>query len=211
MKEKTFHGKPCRHGHGGERYLSNLQCVGCSRAHALARYQEKSDEIKAQARARYYADPAADNIKSRARHAKNRDSELLRMARYRAENVAAIYKSQKAWREANRAHLQATMRAWQKANPTAVRAHSATRRARKIGADGRYTASDVSTLLVKQRGQCAVCRCDIRSAFHVDHVMPLARGGSNHPTNLQLLCAHCNQSKGAKHPVDFMQSRGLLL
>ena len=29
--------------------------------------------------------------------------------------------------------------------------------------------------------------------------------------NLQLLCPTCNTKKSAKHPIDFMQSRGLLL
>lgn len=40
---------------------------------------------------------------------------------------------------------------------------------------------------------------------------PLARGGTNQRTNLQLLCPPCNLSKSAKDPIDFMQSRGFLL
>lgn len=47
--------------------------------------------------------------------------------------------------------------------------------------------------------------------YHVDHIQPLALGGSNDKTNLQLLCPTCNTKKSAKHPIDFMQSRGLLL
>lgn len=30
-----------------------------------------------------------------------------------------------------------------------------------------------------------------------DHILPLACGGSNHPSNLQPLCAECNRKKGA--------------
>lgn len=37
------------------------------------------------------------------------------------------------------------------------------------------------------------------------------KGGANDKSNIQLLCPHCNLSKGAKHPVDFMQERGMLL
>lgn len=29
-----------------------------------------------------------------------------------------------------------------------------------------------------------------------DHIVPLARGGLNHPTNLQPLCRRCNGTKG---------------
>lgn len=35
--------------------------------------------------------------------------------------------------------------------------------------------------------------------------------GSNTDDNIQLLCKTCNLSKGAKHPIDFMQSKGFLL
>ena len=39
---------------------------------------------------------------------------------------------------------------------------------------------------------CAICG---RPAEHLDHVTPLIRGGTDHPTNLQPLCADCNLRK----------------
>jgi len=47
--------------------------------------------------------------------------------------------------------------------------------------------------------------------IEVDHIYPIALGGTNEGSNLQLLCRFCNRSKGAKHPVDYMQKRGFLL
>ena len=35
-------------------------------------------------------------------------------------------------------------------------------------------------------------------AFDVDHVIPLSKGGAHHPSNLQILTASANRSKGAK-------------
>jgi 5-methylcytosine-specific restriction endonuclease McrA len=32
--------------------------------------------------------------------------------------------------------------------------------------------------------------------LQLDHIIPLASGGSNDPTNFQLACATCNQKKG---------------
>ena len=43
-----------------------------------------------------------------------------------------------------------------------------------------------------------MCRRCGAPAHHVDHVVPVARGGSDHEVNLQALCARCNVLKGAR-------------
>jgi 5-methylcytosine-specific restriction endonuclease McrA len=62
-----------------------------------------------------------------------------------------------------------------------------------------------------QRGKCAICRCDLGSDAHVDHIMPRKLGGSNARSNLQLTCAPCNLSKGGRDPITHMQSLGRLI
>ena len=50
-----------------------------------------------------------------------------------------------------------------------------------------------------QQGQCAICRRRMaKGDFHIDHIVPVADGGSNEMQNLQLLCPRCNTSKGAR-------------
>ena len=52
-------------------------------------------------------------------------------------------------------------------------------------------------LFGQQEGTCAGCRMDFPfKIFEVDHVIPRARGGTDHLDNLQLLCPHCNRVKG---------------
>lgn len=34
--------------------------------------------------------------------------------------------------------------------------------------------------------------------LHIDHIVPIAKGGKSVPSNLQVLCSKCNGSKGAK-------------
>ena len=51
----------------------------------------------------------------------------------------------------------------------------------------------------EQEGVCA--GCDTHFPFkvmEVDHMLPKSRGGTDHFDNLQLLCTHCNKSKGSK-------------
>ena len=48
--------------------------------------------------------------------------------------------------------------------------------------------------------QEGVCKgCDTHFPFRVmevDHILPISRGGTDHPDNLQVLCSGCNRSKG---------------
>ena len=49
----------------------------------------------------------------------------------------------------------------------------------------------------EQEGVCA--GCDVHFPFkvmEVDHILPRSKGGTDHLENLQLLCSHCNRSKG---------------
>ena len=62
----------------------------------------------------------------------------------------------------------------------------------------------VTRLRVLQRDgfRCVLCghspATDRRIRLHLDHIQPLARGGSNALSNLQTLCQECNVGKGAK-------------
>ncbi len=61
------------------------------------------------------------------------------------------------------------------------------------------------TLYGVQEGLCAGCR--VMFPFRnmtVDHVVPQYRGGTDHMTNLQLLCAACNSMKGTRSQEEFV-------
>ena len=64
--------------------------------------------------------------------------------------------------------------------------------------DTTVNRESVAALLTRQRARCADCRKSIRQGYHLDHILPLAQGGQSTLANLQLLCAKCNSSKGAR-------------
>lgn len=47
----------------------------------------------------------------------------------------------------------------------------------------------------RQDWKCAECEATLRSTAQVDHIHPLHAGGSNHPSNLQVLCVECHARK----------------
>ena len=56
------------------------------------------------------------------------------------------------------------------------------------------SASKRKRILLRGKGRCM--KCGSRENLEIDHVVPLARGGSNRLENLQLLCRDCNRRKG---------------
>lgn len=69
----------------------------------------------------------------------------------------------------------------------------ARRRSLEVGAPGHATAEQIQARIDFYGGLCAYCRK--RPFEHLDHVIPLSRGGSNWPANLRPACRWCNISK----------------
>lgn len=70
---------------------------------------------------------------------------------------------------------------------------------RSPGPSGRPKAAEWTVLrertFAEKGNLCLYCRAD---ATAVDHLLPVDRGGSNHPVNLGPACGTCNSSKGKK-------------
>ena len=56
----TYQGKPCPHGHSGERYTSNRACVECSKSASQSVDREKQRMRKRAYRAKQKANAFAD-------------------------------------------------------------------------------------------------------------------------------------------------------
>lgn len=177
---------PCRHGHVCERYAVDGKCVACVRRRATVR-------VKRWAK--------ANPVKKRSHSQKWRDANTEK------------------WRESNRRSKQARQKIYTdrqredyQRNPEKYRTVERKRRAQMRGSGGAHTAAELKEIFTAQGGRCAYCRIDLKRAKeHVDHILPLALGGSNSRANLQYLCQPCNQSKSARDPIAYAKSIGLLL
>lgn len=82
------------------------------------------------------------------------------------------------------------------------------RRAKEKLAEGSHTGADIQRLLEGQGHCCAACRCCVKGGYEVDHIVPIAKGGSNWPNNIQILCASCNRRKGTMDFAKFLGAGG---
>lgn len=213
--KRYFTGKPCRRGHIAERQVSNLTCMGCTNEKQRAAYPSR-DRVAERERLRAWNAANRDKVNARQREANKTPERIAYKAAWYTANRERIAAKRKAepgkYREIN----IASAKAWVAANPDRAREHgrlhARKRRAQKHGSNGTHTAADLSEILAAQGHRCAYCRANLkRVKKHVDHIKPLALGGSNGRENLQYLCAPCNQSKSAKDPVDYAKSIGLLI
>lgn len=87
-------------------------------------------------------------------------------------------------------------RLYRAAHQDQLKAHRQKRRAMLRGSNGSYTAGQWESLCAQHGHRCLCCK-ELKP-LTVDHVIPLAKGGSNDISNLQPLCSPCNLSKGTK-------------
>lgn len=92
-------------------------------------------------------------------------------------------------------------RRWLSEHPDYMRVQNDRRRARVAAARGAYTPADIEAIRIAQGNRCYICHKKLKK-YHIDHFIPLAKGGANDPGNLRLACPACNLHKGAKHPHD---------
>ena len=199
------------HKASGKKDGLRSRCKQCVNTDAAAYRLENPDALKKTHAAYRSAHPDKCKARCAAWYVKNRDKKLARDAARHRENPSKKLESSAAWRAANKEKHRASMAEWHKENPEYHRIAEQNRRSRKRANGGQLSPGLAGKLFTLQRGKCACCHVSIEDGNHLDHRIPVALGGPNEDWNMQLLCAPCNLSKGAKHPVDFMQQRGFLL
>ncbi len=128
---------------------------------------------------------------------------------YQRNPVKNKEKEARRWQE-NKDELAAKNKKWRENNKDVLTAYSHNYVSQKKNR-GTLSRDIKSVLYQKQKGKCVCCGQPLGKDYHLDHIFPLSKGGSNTDDNVQLLRKECNLQKNAMHPVDFMQMRGFLI
>jgi 5-methylcytosine-specific restriction endonuclease McrA len=171
-------------------------------------YPEKVKATKAAVKA---ANPQKVKDRDALYAERNKERRRANYAAYYSREKEKILERNKDWRLKNPEKARLAAELWILQNPTAKRRYFENRRARIRMSPGTLSKNVVVKLMTLQKGLCACCRLPLGDDYHLDHIMPLALGGGNIDSNVQLLRQECNRRKSAKHPVDYMQERGYLL
>ena len=214
-----FTGKPCKRGHIDKRKTQQCGCVSCDRDY----YKENKETIIGRVskwqkenkdhRAEYMSTYRSDNLERLTDYNKkyyytNVDYRRSYSREYHYENREDIVKYLRQRYQDNKEHYAEKAKIWRANNIDVVRASKTNRKAAVRNAEGKHTDKDITEMLDNQSYLCVYCDADLSEGYHVDHIMPIALGGSNWPDNLQCLCPTCNTRKGAKHPDDWHREIG---
>lgn len=142
-------------------------------------------------------------------YAENRERCLAYAKRYREANREKVRAANRErWARDHEANLaaQRERRRLSPKSPSPITEHTrhvktslqAERRARLRGA----TVERVDRLIVYERdgGICGICKAPVPiDRFHLDHIVPLAKGGEHSYANTQPAHPRCNESKRDRH------------
>lgn len=228
---RTFDpGVKCLHGHRCERWTNSGICIECKRtrdnaynaahkaehlARSLRSATNRPNEVRAYRKAYYAAH--SDVAKQRAAEWARNNPERVRSSRrdFARRFPKLVRERGKRWRDANPEKVRAFGRRWKKANPHKVKEYENKRRARELGAqvgDRRAYAAFVKWARQAVGVPCYWCGTKMRPTDrHLDHIIPLARGGADAVANLCVSCATCNVRKNAKMPEEFAEQSELRL
>jgi len=132
---------------------------------------------------------------SRRWRQENKEKVLAQRERWNQENLEKILAQSRKYYAENREKVQARQRRYQQKYPEKLRNLAMLRRVRNLGAKGVATDEQIQARIDLYGGMCYICGKPYEA---IDHVIPLAKGGSNWPANLRPICQSCNSSKGSK-------------
>lgn len=125
---------------------------------------------------------------------------LARRVELRPRHAAEV----RAHHARNPARHRARVKAWEAKNPAGAKAVRVRNKLRRRGAErGDLTAADIARILARQSGRCAYCGDALPSAWHLDHRVPLSRGGASDMDNLCAACPSCNCRKYTRTAEEF--------
>ncbi len=163
--------------------------------HGYSYYKCRCDDCR-KAIKEYFAEYRAANRAKRIAYAK----------RYYVDHKQEL-KDRNARNYAEKPEYKAAREKWNKEHPermrTLKRKGELNRRARKRD----QFVENINPQIVFERDQgiCGICKDPVIGKFHVDHIIPLAKGGLHTYSNVQTAHPTCNERKGPKLQEEICQ------
>lgn len=143
--------------------------------------------------------PEKSRSVSKKSYEKNKEKNQRRSLNYYHDNKQDRLGYNRVYRQENTPKETNRNKKYRRTHPEITANKSRNRRARKNGNGGSHTVDDIINQLKSQKHRCYWCNKNLQTRkYHVDHVIPLSKGGKNDPSNIVISCPICNLTKGDK-------------
>ena len=149
-----------------------------------------------------YQDNREEIIKrAKINYIKNKPKIQKYKKEYAQKNKTKLSKKLKKYYKENKDRLRENGKKYYQKNKDLFLIASRKRKAlKKSSSDGTITKSSLEELLQKQNNKCHHCGCELDETKHLDHYIPLSKGGIDSIINVVWSCARCNLTKQATMP-----------
>jgi hypothetical protein len=183
------------------------QCKRCTLSKQKKYAENNKEKIKERAGA--YREKNREIILKKSRDflsdKENRERKNRLHLEWKKKNKEKIQQKSRIFYLKNKEKIKTTRKQWLKNNKAIIAVQKQNRRSRERNNKGKLSKDLAETLYKSQNGICACCEKSLEEGYHLDHIMPLALGGLNIDSNMQLLTPKCNLQKGWKHPDEYIK------
>jgi len=204
-------------------------CNKCNTTKPLLEFRDNRNKCKACERLSSKLYKASHQEEIKITRAKYREENKESISKYYKDKRDSLEDKQQYDKDSYQRNIEANKkrsREWQQRNPERAkengRLYSQTesgKKARIMGrqnymnrknnnSDGTVNKESLAKLLLLQNNKCHHCNKDLdfstKRAVHLDHYIPLSKGGKHSIDNLVYSCQNCNQVKHAKIPTSLL-------
>jgi len=187
--------------------------------------KQNGDKISKQRKAKYKEDPNKYDVRSKIYQSNNREYFYNYRKKYYLNNKDKVKEQNRLKYEKNKEAIKSNQRDYYRKNIEKIKIYNKSeagrerarrgfhkRRASIISTcDGTVTKESLQRLRVKQNNKCYDCNCRLdfkaKNKVHLDHRIPLSKGGIHSITNVVYLCKRCNLTKSNTYSDNYTKHK----
>jgi 5-methylcytosine-specific restriction endonuclease McrA len=149
----------------------------------------------------------------------NKENILAYHEQYRNKNKEHILKRDKQYRKENKENLSLKEKIYRQTDKGKNIRYYHNLKIRSLKYNREFSPIERTEILKRDNWTCQICEIKVHDEStgdwntddkaHIDHIIPLSKGGNSEVNNLQILCKKCNLVKGEKIALEVKTWEGL--